>query len=93
MPATGVSLRMLGELDEPARREKLAEIVRAAGGPANGELADLEKRIADFEKQFCMTSEVMIQRSRDHSLPETNETWEWMSMLEHRKRLASQGST
>jgi molecular chaperone GrpE (heat shock protein) len=56
----------------------------------NGEIADLNAQIAEFETRYEMSSASMHELRRRQKLPETAELGEWNMLLMLRDQLASQ---
>jgi hypothetical protein len=78
------SLRLseFSRLTPGQQRESVAELARAAHGPANGELRSLQDEISAFERRYEFTSAEMVVRVRDGRLQESLEICRWLMSLE-----------
>ena len=64
-----------------------AEFAADRQGPLDGELADLDSRIAAFETRYEMSSATMRQLFADCQIRETADICAWITLLNLRDRL------
>lgn len=89
------SLRLsdLAGLSEDDRNRKLSELIAETREPATAEqMAAVDARIAAFEAQHGMTSEVMERRLHAGEIRETYAVCQWLMALDMQRR-ASVGSS
>ena len=73
-------------MNEEQRTARVAELVRAARAPLNGEIREIDKRIQIYEERYEMKSGMVKAELDAGRLRETLEICQWL-MLVHRKEL------
>lgn len=81
-----LKLSELAKMPKPQRDAALADLVRAAKAPRNGEAKILDERIRAFEVQYEMTSEQMLERLAAGDLHDTADIAKWTMLLYARDR-------
>jgi hypothetical protein len=72
----------------PAAREKmLAGIAAAAKAPANGQLAELDAEIAEFEERYGISSDHLLEELSEGKREETMEIVTWLMRIRLRERI------
>ena len=74
-------------MDDDQLAQTVARLSAAASAPPNGEVAQLDQRLAEFERVFGMTSEEFRARVANHSMPESAESNRWWMALDLRDGL------
>jgi len=69
------------------KRDALAELARAARRKPNGEVAELEGRIAAYELRYEMKSATMRERFAKGAMPDTADVAQWLMLLSIRDRV------
>jgi hypothetical protein len=84
-----VAFSELASLAPDQRSQRVAELARATGQPPNGELQEIEARIAALEEQHGVSSDAL---RRELAQGQRRETWEicrWLQFLDIRDHLVS----
>lgn len=81
-----LKLSELAKMPKPQRDAALADLVRAAKAPRNGQGKVLSERIRAFEVQYEMTSEEMLERLAAGDLHDTADIARWAMLLYARDR-------
>ncbi len=81
-----LKLSELATMTKPQREAALADLVRAAKEPRNGEARVLDERIHEFEVRYEMTSEQMLERLAAGELHDTADIVRWTMLLYARDR-------
>jgi hypothetical protein len=79
----------LREMSEAERGRVLDVLVEGARSPANGRIADLDARIAEFERRYELPSTEMVAEVRSGVRKETDDIASWLMLLKVRKRVAN----
>ena len=82
-----LNLTEFGVLSPTQQADCVQRWVAARSEPLNGQLAELDAKIASFETRYEMSSESMCQKLSDGSLPETADICSWQILLELRGRV------
>lgn len=75
-------------MEQEDRSRTLDQLVTAARGVPNGELAAVTEEITAFEHRFDLPTDRMLQRLQDGSLTETSEITDWLMLERRRERMA-----
>ncbi|MFZ5623704.1 MAG: hypothetical protein ACOY71_04635 [Gemmatimonadota bacterium] len=71
----------------PEQREMvLSELVRNAQLPRNGQRAEIDARIRDFEHRYEMNSQELLVALREGRQRETAEIAQWLFLLQVREK-------
>lgn len=76
-------------LPEGQLSQRLNDMVQATRQPLNGEIKELNERIARFEHRFGLTSDALRRALAEGSLKETWEICEWLGLASLRDDLAA----
>jgi hypothetical protein len=90
MAVKTIRLSDLATLSDEQQRAVFDEYVEGRLEPINGEIDDLNRRIAEFERRYEMSSETMQTAFADRSLRETAEIVYWLMLVDVRDGLLSQ---
>ena len=89
--STALRLSELYNLSPAEKANRLAALVERRNRPLSGELADLERQIAQYETRYEMSSESMSEQLGQNKIRETAEIGQWLILLDLRDRLATKG--
>lgn len=87
MAVTTLKQSSLAKMSTTERRDALAKLASAARGKPNGEVAQLEGRIAAYECRYGMNSETMRERFANGACPDTADVAQWLMLLAARDRV------
>jgi hypothetical protein len=86
-----VTLSELESLSDQERKDRLAQLARAA--QTSLECPSLDRQILAYEARFCMTSSDMEEALTKGALSETDEICQWLMCLKLRKRIEERRPT
>lgn len=84
-----VRMAELVAMEPEVRERRMAELVRVMRSEPNGEIADVDAQIRDFERRYELRSELMKAELAAGTRRETGEICRWLMLLKLRDRLAS----
>lgn len=73
-----MKLRTLAEMSPQKKREAVASLVSASMGPANGQMTNVQARLAEFEKKYGMSTDDMVAAFRAGQLDDTADVAQWL---------------
>jgi hypothetical protein len=73
-----MKLRALAALPPSQKRAAVASIVSASMGPANGQMASVDARLAVFEEKYGMTTKQMLVAFKSGRLEDTADIAQWI---------------
>lgn len=87
-----ISDQALKAMPEAQRAEAMLKLVRDARAVPNGELKEVNERIADFERRFDIDSERMRAEVSEGARREDWEICQWLMLMKRRSRLEQRAS-
>lgn len=84
-----ISLSDLQDMAPEEREEVLGGLIEGARAPVNGQLTDIDARIAEFERIYELPSDEMVAEVDSGDRKETDEIASWLMLLRVRKRVAA----
>lgn len=69
------------------QEDRLADLTRGCFEPLNGDVQDLNRRIAGYETRYEMSSVTMLTLYEKQDLRETEDVCDWLMLLRLRERL------
>jgi hypothetical protein len=73
-----MKLKTLASMPPEKKRQAVASLVTASLGPPNGQLKDLEARLAVFEGKYGMTTSEMLSAFRAGHLDDSADIAQWL---------------
>lgn len=73
-----MKLRTLAEMSPQKKRETVASLVSASMGPPNGQMTNVQARLAEFEKKYGMSTDAMVAAFRAGRLDDTADVAQWL---------------
>lgn len=86
MSIKALNLSEVAKLNESEQKQSYSAFLRGRH-TLNGELTELDKRIADFERVYESSTETMIKRLQSGQQAETAEIGRWLMLVELRNRV------
>lgn len=86
---TTIRISEFAKLSEPEQVEEMRNFARARLAPLNGDLSELNQRIASYECRYEMSSETMLMEYRAGKLRETADICHWNILLNLRNQLGT----
>jgi hypothetical protein len=83
-----VRLSDLQGMSEAQRESVLGMLLKHARAPADGRVAELDARIAEFERRYELPSTEMVTEVESGIRKETDDIASWLMLLKVRKRVA-----
>ncbi len=87
MAVHSLRLSELASLSDSEKSQAMSRFLHKSGTP-NGQLAELDRRIATFERVYETTSEMMRAELASGTRKETAEICQWLMLLELRERVS-----
>ncbi len=79
----------LRKMSEEERGQVLGALVEEARSPANGRIAELDARIAEFERRYELPSADMVAEIESGTRKETDDIASWLMLIRVRKRVTA----
>jgi hypothetical protein len=83
-----LNLADLANLSREDRHAQLSALASRRAAPLNGEIDALDRTIAEYERQFAMSSESMLELLHSGERDETADICAWMRLVDVRSRLS-----
>jgi hypothetical protein len=83
-----VRVSELQGMSEAQRERVLNMLLKHARAPADGRVAELDARIAEFERRYELPSTEMVTEVESGIRKETDDIASWLMLLKVRKRAA-----
>lgn len=87
MSVKSIRLSELAGYSASEQEDRLADLTRGCFAPLNGDADDLNRRIADYETRYEMSSATMLKLYEEQKLRETEDICAWLMLLRLRERL------
>jgi len=84
--AYAVSLSELREMSEEQRAKAASRLIQGTVSAADGQTKQFDVEIADFEREYGITSEQLVQELYEGTRSETNDIVRWLMLLHLRGR-------
>lgn len=75
------------------RKVALAGIIAEARMPANGSVKALDAQIAEYERKYGLSSDLLLKELSNNQRQETEEILSWLMLIRLRERIGSARST
>lgn len=87
MAIKSIRLSELASIPAAEQESRLAELTRGCFEPLNGDADDLNRRVAEYESRYEMSSAKMLKLYEEQALRETEDICAWLMLLRLRERL------
>lgn len=87
--SNGIKFSEIREMSPSARGATLAGIIAQANSPANGGIRDLELQIVEYEDNYGVSSQRMLEELASGERQETEDLLDWLMLIRLKERVES----
>jgi hypothetical protein len=88
-----VGMTEFREMSEAQRAEAVSKLVGGAFESENGQAAELDAQIEEYERKYGLPSEHMLRKLAEGEIQETSEICSWLMLLHIREPIGSPQSS